>query len=1276
MTGLLEITGDDIALLNDTDLRSLIGLLCEADFRYAGLPTKGIFWGGHQDASDGGLDVIVRSDFPPPQNSFVPRKITGFQIKKPDMPRSKILKEMRPGGELREEIKALIRECGAYMIVSSEATADPALKNRINAMKEAVANEPNYQQLQLDFLDRGSVATWLRSHPSLILWVRDKIGRPLKGWRPYENWANAPAGVQEQYLIDDKVNLYGGTSSGEGNSVINGLQQLRLRLSNGGASVRLIGLSGVGKTRLVQALFDDRVGEHALDPTLAYYTDISNSPIPDPPSFANQLILADTKAVLIVDNCSLELHRLLTKACANSRVSLLTVEYDIRDDLPEETDVFRLEPASDELIRKLLEKRYANISLPDIRTIAEFAGGNARVAIALANTLEKDESLSTLRDEELFERLFRQRHDPNEDLLISAEVCSLVYSFDGVDTTSKASELVFLGDLVNKPALELYRGIQELKNRGLVQSRGVWRAILPPAIANRLAKRSLNSIPKNVLVNAFLSHGSERLIKSFTRRLGYLHDCTPAVEIASDWLKPDGWIGETNCNFNPFGLTIFMNIAPIVPEASLAMLERAASEENERVFTPEADIHRHEFIRLLQHLTYEPALFQRSVRLLCRCALLEKPDINDGGSARATLKTLFHIFLSGTHASPQVRASITDELVNSKIQDEAELGIVFLEAALQTDHFFTTHTSNFGARPRDFGYRPKSSQEVSDWYELFVGICTRVAISDKSVALKAKRALANNLPGLWTTGADISEDFLEMLEDAVTRIHERQAWNEGWLSVRGILRYHGKSMPQEALSRLKHLEELLKPADLLEQARTYALIGRWSNFDVEDDFEENEDILSHMEKVQEVTRRIGAEVVQDVEVFNTLLPELVTNYSERLGIFGAGLADGCEDPQKVWQMLYFQLEKAPPERRQIDVLLGFLSACADHDPDFFNATLDNLIEDEMLGQWFPVFQTTSAIDKRGIERLHSSLDTGKAQINSFRRLAWGRRHESIDDDNLAALIQKILTKEGGLAVAIDILSMRFHRSKDEPVDYSRSLVAVTREVISKYPYDEKQDRNNRPDHKLAQLTTVCLRETDGAELTKKICLMLADGFQQHRIYTFDYPYLLRCLAQIQPYIFLDVFIRSDEIRFYGNRFDDLEQEDNPVNQIPEDVLIQWCEQDPETRYRQVVVSMQTYSKPKEPDELQWKPVIFSFLEKSPNVQAILSNLGSTIQPTGWSSYADTLEKRLPLFTALFEHKNPIVRDWAKTQHLQLQRAVEKRRENELKENQARFQRFE
>ena len=104
MSNLLEITGDDIAELNDIDLRNLIGLLCEADYRSAGLSTKGITWGGHQNARDGGLDVVVRGDEVPPLNSYIPKSVTGFQVKKTDMPSGQISAEMKPNGVLRKEI--------------------------------------------------------------------------------------------------------------------------------------------------------------------------------------------------------------------------------------------------------------------------------------------------------------------------------------------------------------------------------------------------------------------------------------------------------------------------------------------------------------------------------------------------------------------------------------------------------------------------------------------------------------------------------------------------------------------------------------------------------------------------------------------------------------------------------------------------------------------------------------------------------------------------------------------------------------------------------------------------------------------------------------------------------------------------------------------------------------------------------------------------------------------------------------------------------------------
>jgi hypothetical protein len=45
-------------------------------------------------------------------------------------------------------------------------------------MAEAVAGLPNAEALTLDFYDRTRLASWVRQHPGLIPWVRDKIGEP------------------------------------------------------------------------------------------------------------------------------------------------------------------------------------------------------------------------------------------------------------------------------------------------------------------------------------------------------------------------------------------------------------------------------------------------------------------------------------------------------------------------------------------------------------------------------------------------------------------------------------------------------------------------------------------------------------------------------------------------------------------------------------------------------------------------------------------------------------------------------------------------------------------------------------------------------------------------------------------------------------------------------------------------------------------------------------------------------------------------------------------
>ena len=126
---MLDITGDHISKLSDEDLRTLVVKLCEAELCRFNLPLSAVTAGGHQNAADGGIDVRVELLSNSSPLDFIPRNVTGFQVKQEDMPPSAIQPEMRPKKKLRPSICELASKQGAYVIVCGKgSTTDSALK--------------------------------------------------------------------------------------------------------------------------------------------------------------------------------------------------------------------------------------------------------------------------------------------------------------------------------------------------------------------------------------------------------------------------------------------------------------------------------------------------------------------------------------------------------------------------------------------------------------------------------------------------------------------------------------------------------------------------------------------------------------------------------------------------------------------------------------------------------------------------------------------------------------------------------------------------------------------------------------------------------------------------------------------------------------------------------------------------------------------------------------------------------------------------------------------
>jgi len=1281
MNRLLDVSGADIGLLSDADLRVLTGKLCEADYLQAGLPTRGITWGGHQDAADGGVDVRVSQlsePHPniscPPHNSHIPRVATVFQCKKMDMARGRILAEMSKS-DVVQLLVELATEEGSYVIVSGASVTDKQYRNRVAAMREAVQITIGSQRLALDFYDQTRMASWVQRHPALVLWVLDRIGRPFSGWRSYGHWANGRGTEDDCYLLDARAKLIPPGSTGQAVAIEEGIRQLRQQLSTQGRALRLVGQSGVGKTRLVQALFDEGVGAEPLNKYKVYYADESIPTQPHPIQLADQLIAGRHSAVLVIDNCSEDLHRAINQRCCqeNSTVRLLTVEYDIREDLPSETDVYRLQPSDDQLIEELISQRYPEVSQIDRSTIARFSEGNTRVALALAESVLHGGSLAGLGDNELFNRLFYQRNAQDRDLLDAAKAASLVYSFSIDESSAPRSEHAVLASLYEQTSQTMLRMLSELKRRELLQSRGPWRAVLPQAISNRLAKEALEELSLPRVLQAFEPEVNHRLLKSFCHRVGFLHEQPIAVQCASDLLSPVGLIGTLLLRSETWQRDVFHRehwefdcfafLAPANPEATLRLIEAISNGPDGGHFTSRDNPHFSRVVGLLCKLAYSADLFQRVMVILVRFALNEQP-VENVNSIRHQIRPLFQLYLSGTMAPQAFRLEVIERLLEPQDAIRNGLGFALLESMLQSSGFMSHNSFDFGSRSRDFGYTPAKGEDVQSWYETALGFCVDLAGFDDPRSIEARALLARQWCSLW-----LNVRLYELIESITRDLHAHQPWADGWLAIRQTIRFHGNDLAPETQARLEQLAADLAPTDLVENVCLYVCREAHDIYDLDQatgSIEITDESYSQAyERLEAKAYDLGVAVGEDNDLIGQLLPTLVNARSGRIKSFCKGWVSRITDMSLLLESCCTVWKQADPSTRTVAMLIGTLEQYAISDRAPYELFLDRLMVDADFSIVFPCIQLGLDVNERAVERLIACINSGPAPLGSYRNLGHASVVSRIDRDRLLRLLTGLQGMEHGDLVIVDSLSLLVSLSGCDQLPIS--FMDFAREILARQDFS-RSIVDPSWDYDLERIAKASLSGEQGAEVARIVSTNLLARILDYSVTGYrNHPRLMDSLATCQPAVFLDVFLgsRFDHQGMIGRIFDSASWHDNlghrynSLGLIDNDYLLGWCEADPDHRFAALAEAVQlccsTPNEPGRPD-LSWSPLALELLSKAPKVDDILKAFVSVFCPQSWTgSRADMIAERLPLLNSLEQHLNPVVSTWAFAKHTELTR---------------------
>ncbi len=631
------VRAEDLAKCSPEQFAELLRRLILAECAHWGIPQSGAHVSGNINAPDGGQDGLIKWTEGPPRTDYFPRRYNCFQMKAKPVRPSECEKEILSlKGELKPAIKEVIKNKGAYILLSIHGVSGIQINEREEILKRAVArclrkpapariSEETFAPgsaasvkapIEVQFYDGNRLASWASCYPSVAAWLLKEVcGRPLGPWLSWTEWSREDEDFSSQFMCHKGLEAK--------------RNQLYEALSRPRQTARLIGASGLGKTRLaLEALRP--AAKDDLSPLIlcASAADLKESDIRE---------LKASRAIVIADDCPLEKAEAFHKIALqeDSRLSLLTIEHESRALESEllqagETLKIKLEP-DNEITKKILCGNQAIANKYFTPAVLEIMRGFPLMAKLLRDAgpralLEND--ISTIKNKMLF-----GLREPDQQALKAIKACALFESvcFERDELERKGwliassgmprrpEEARFIAKTICKMDYdEFYRHIQFFKKRKIIQQTGrfiqvrpkplaVWLAkdllwetplesalqwlsdMKPPAEPEKtpgeesaLAQRLIGDISKEEKAvldqyqkDFLILHG---LRDSFCRQLGWLKPSSAkAGKLAERMCGAGGLFGTEDALNTEWGSRCFLELAALCPKTALETLHQIYS---------------------------------------------------------------------------------------------------------------------------------------------------------------------------------------------------------------------------------------------------------------------------------------------------------------------------------------------------------------------------------------------------------------------------------------------------------------------------------------------------------------------------------------------------------------------------------------------------------------------------------------------------------------------------------------------------------------------------
>lgn len=884
------VKAEDIQKCSPQQAVELLRRLMLSECDYYGIPRNSVHISSNVSTKDGGQDGLAEWIQGPIQTNYFPCRYNCFQIKASSLSPSKIIKEISENqnpGNLNKAVQCVIKNKGAYILCSTHGAAGVKVQNIESIIKKEIQAKADNFNIQVKFYDGNRLADWVNCHFLVARWFLKEIcGRSIGPWKSWLEWSREDSDYRSEFKSHSELDKK--------------RKSIRGILSRPGGVIHLTGASGLGKTKLALEAFrppsqkfndSDEVEEDLSD--LVLYS--SAEELKD---FSFKELTS--RAILIIDDCSIEqaesFHKVLSTQKVSS-LSLLTIgnegnaesirgifRHIWKEKNETEKQIITLEP--DEVIvkemllesHKYLEPKFKELTsgFPLMATLLKEAGP--------VYLLKED--IPIIRNKMLWGK---QEPDTDGKRVIAA--CSLFdticFSDEGQETRLGSSvkrwekEARYIAKIICKIDFDtFYEKIQSFKKRKVVQQHGRFIQVRPKPLAVWLANELIEDTPPGSITKWFADMDTYKelykldpieeklyseteqkdLIKwkteqsalnglreSFCRQLSYLGSFSNAKSLAKHLCGEDGFFGNEKTLNTEWGFRCFRHLAELNPTVALQTLQRVFGnktlEELQNVpawktYRISGKVHfPSELIWTLQKLAVTKELYPQSAKLLLKFGEAEESD-NWGPKATDVFTEHFQFYLSGTEAPPDLKFQIIDEIQQSESTKQKEIALQALDRALKISGFSRSSDVVQTNRGQSFkDWKPKTYGEQWDYFRTALKYLVQFATKDKNQDIK-KKACDFIASNLNCFFEQRLYDEVENAIKEIVSVHGTH-WPLATNETLLFLKYNSEKITEKNKKQINKILNLLQSKETLsERIRSYVTECLW--VDLHDQIQKNE----------------------------------------------------------------------------------------------------------------------------------------------------------------------------------------------------------------------------------------------------------------------------------------------------------------------------------------------------------------------------------------------------------------------------------------------------